>query len=93
MLKWVKIKHSILKIVFFSDDDEGIIKRFNRTFRFADINNDSLPDICYRDKYSYMCRLNTGVSFSEPKEWIHLDKDYWPFHYIKYKAYGGGSYF
>ena len=67
------------------EDKTEVIKRFNRTFRFIDLNNDKLPDICYRKANNYVCRINNGKSFNKEKKWLTLDKKTWPFYVAKYK--------
>ncbi len=67
------------------EDKEEVLKRFNRTFRFIDLNNDKLPDICYRRGESYVCRINNGKGFNREKKWLALDKTTWPFYIAKFK--------
>ena len=62
-------------------------ERFNRTFRFADINGDSLVDICYKERNSYVCRLNNGASFETPTAWLTFDSSAWPLSYRKSPRY------
>jgi len=51
--------------------------RFNHTFRFSDLNNDGLADICYRNGDNYECRINNGSGFNAPKSWFKLDPILW----------------
>ena len=50
---------------------------FTRTFKFVDLNGDNLPDICYRNKNKYQCRINTGKGLKNATTWIDLPSDKW----------------
>ena len=62
----------------FPMNNEKSLERFNRTFRFIDLNNDKLPDICYRKEANYICRLNKKISFGDEKVWLKLPSSTWP---------------
>jgi YD repeat-containing protein len=53
------------------------LERFNNTFRLADLNNDGLVDLCYRDKTNleYACHLNTGSNYTEKSTWLTLPNE------------------
>lgn len=51
-------------------------RRFTTAFRIADINADSLPDICYANGHQYNCSVNKGGSFAPATQWINLSSFY-----------------
>ena len=57
------------------------VERFNKTFRFIDLNNDRLIDICYNNKNNSICRLNSGKKFNKAKIWLSLNSSDWPIYY------------
>ncbi len=59
------------------DKDAALLRQLQRTIHVADVTGDGLPDLCYRQGDQYLCRQNTGVSFSAPQNWLSLDSKQW----------------
>ncbi|WP_070967914.1 SpvB/TcaC N-terminal domain-containing protein [Vibrio sonorensis] len=52
--------------------DSKVTERLTRTVTLTDVSGDSLPDLCYRNGFTYQCHINTGSGFANAQSWLTL---------------------
>ncbi|MGF1767323.1 type IV secretion protein Rhs [Enterovibrio makurazakiensis] len=72
----VGIKHALSAPVLSEaeyDSDVKVLEQLQRTLSLSDLNNDGLPELCYRRDSQLVCHQNTGVGFGNAEARITLN--------------------
>lgn len=60
-------------IILANDAASRQAKALTSSFQYANLNGDSLVDICYVVANELQCRVNTGAGFLDAKSWLKID--------------------